>query len=1449
MEYVMNRALDAKAKSLNVYNIAKSGNPDALRSSLVVLFSPGFQPTFTEPKKFLHSAALDPPSSQTTQQTSVPVRMFDIDTGHLVERPDIGDLDQYCMLSHSWKGNEVTYSYISRARELDIDLAKKAKTDQQAKSDTSASDAQTSLRKSDVQMIKEQCKKDVREQKETIEALTVDIDSELGIQDRSDIVGFLLEKRIRAKDAEYRLSRATKEKKAALQRVDYSAREASNIKDMVSRIVPKEGILTVEGQNIPVEEPNTKDTEVTKAEAVRAFDEAKQNYDNIESNVIFFQKHSRIREAVDAMEGCLQQWRSSIKIEQSMRQAKEVFDKKLFIQGGKRYIWLDTCCINKANSGELVESLSLMGDWYANADCCLVHLDTRRSGEEWIQAWQAFKEEGSSYKAPNPNVSSFKEILSSEPEWATRGWTLQEAVLSKTTFYVNSSWNRLARPVESIGPYYYFCPFIDLYLKKVVENPDASTKNIRHLTMPSTLARIFSRAKVEFPYGSAEDFIESAYVESTGIKIKDNGTHRNIDDSYVIIDSDGEGTKEDKGTNDDKSEIIAISVAQKLIVLLESLGVQLSKDIDKETAKSRITETIRVAAAGCSEDSKMNILSAIKAEVTLSSSHSVAVDLLNLLLQCLVRVTKDLVQRDRKYIADFNKLQELNTWVDGTARDKFSTRQVMSLACERQCTVETDQAYSLMGILGVRFPTFHAEGLTKALSRLLDEVIIMSNDISVFNWTGKEFGSPIRGRSLYPSKLQAYKLQGDEERKNKKLKELTEPFQIRRHEMSDTFVKVAMMLQEAIKYIKDKKHNYIRIDWVLAILNVVKEVEFSVLKTHLENIAKILIYLQHEADTKEKKVAEEEALRRAAKSEKSEKSETGFNPFNIASSLSTSLPLDPKNFAIPKMSLMKSKPESPVATPESSKSIGSMKGLGGFKSPMGKGFGFGRGSSKPEPASSPSPPLSQAPTLTAEVPEPPQQEPAGESKPDSHPTQSEEDASNSLDSHVKRYIASIPLPKVIKKSVTEQAAEALSEGQLSPGLVESVRSAFIVQTGGYGAKVVSPPVEAPVEPVEEVPAPVLDLPDELKGILALIETPAFVKPSAQLDNGTTISPNPIIVNNSGIEGVFDIQRVIITMLDPDSLYRQIKEAASPQQRISGWCMISTGFAVVMVSFSCEAHMLERQLDVVSAVESKVLKEQHDDRLQRRATGLPGSPPPTGKKLPEKPEGAQENGSPETEDDMGESEKVVRMINFVQEQDLNKVAGEWVLARFSGVPTAKWFLCSLELGPTNDYYGYRIPTDEIDFHNASPELGLTSAWEKYMMRKKRKLSGILITYLNARNSEHWGEDAAAGAAAFFTDKSNKDASGKDEKGGDGEEDSDDEDKLDVFFAQGKDLLYKLGGALFHQFLEMRAEYLEKHLSASVLKKTPPHMRAALEHLNDNKDMLPSMFHSGKKMHMF
>lgn len=78
-------------------------------------------------------------------------------------------------------------------------------------------------------------------------------------------------------------------------------------------------------------------------------------------------------------------------------------------QHGLQYIWVDTCCINKANHAELSEAITSMCRWYRDAAKCYVYLsdvsaETDKS-ERGQRGWE----------------SAFR-----KSRWFTRGWTLQE---------------------------------------------------------------------------------------------------------------------------------------------------------------------------------------------------------------------------------------------------------------------------------------------------------------------------------------------------------------------------------------------------------------------------------------------------------------------------------------------------------------------------------------------------------------------------------------------------------------------------------------------------------------------------------------------------------------------------------------------------------------------------------------------------------------------------------------------------------------------------------------------------------------------------------------------------------------------------------------------------------------------------------------------------------------
>ena len=63
----------------------------------------------------------------------------------------------------------------------------------------------------------------------------------------------------------------------------------------------------------------------------------------------------------------------------AVARSKKVFAKieatcQMAISHGLQYAWVDTCCIDKSSSAELMESVNSMFRWYQNALLCYVHL-------------------------------------------------------------------------------------------------------------------------------------------------------------------------------------------------------------------------------------------------------------------------------------------------------------------------------------------------------------------------------------------------------------------------------------------------------------------------------------------------------------------------------------------------------------------------------------------------------------------------------------------------------------------------------------------------------------------------------------------------------------------------------------------------------------------------------------------------------------------------------------------------------------------------------------------------------------------------------------------------------------------------------------------------------------------------------------------------------------------
>ncbi|ROT41589.1 HET-domain-containing protein [Sodiomyces alkalinus F11] len=81
-----------------------------------------------------------------------------------------------------------------------------------------------------------------------------------------------------------------------------------------------------------------------------------------------------------------------------------------------RYIWVDTCCIDKTSTADLSESINSMFQWYRDAAVCFAYL--------------------SDVQCPEGQPS----VTFEQSRWFTRGWTLQELLAPKSLEFLDGSW-------------------------------------------------------------------------------------------------------------------------------------------------------------------------------------------------------------------------------------------------------------------------------------------------------------------------------------------------------------------------------------------------------------------------------------------------------------------------------------------------------------------------------------------------------------------------------------------------------------------------------------------------------------------------------------------------------------------------------------------------------------------------------------------------------------------------------------------------------------------------------------------------------------------------------------------------------------------------------------------------------------------------------------------------
>ena len=88
---------------------------------------------------------------------------------------------------------------------------------------------------------------------------------------------------------------------------------------------------------------------------------------------------------------------------------------------GHKYVWIDTCCIDKSSSSELSEAINSMYRWYQDTLVCYAYLADVTIGDRGLC-----------------DLSAEREFH--ESRWFTRGWTLQELLAPKDVVFYDKDW-------------------------------------------------------------------------------------------------------------------------------------------------------------------------------------------------------------------------------------------------------------------------------------------------------------------------------------------------------------------------------------------------------------------------------------------------------------------------------------------------------------------------------------------------------------------------------------------------------------------------------------------------------------------------------------------------------------------------------------------------------------------------------------------------------------------------------------------------------------------------------------------------------------------------------------------------------------------------------------------------------------------------------------------------
>lgn len=124
---------------------------------------------------------------------------------------------------------------------------------------------------------------------------------------------------------------------------------------------------------------------------------------------------------------------------------------------GFKYVWVDTCCINKTDLVELSEAINSIFRWYKKAAVCYAYLSDVPSNQN-----------------PRDDASHFR-----RSKWFGRGWTLQELLAPERLVFYSSGWRPLGTKIQ-----------LSAVIESVTGIPRLFLKGINHLRTASVAQRM-----------------------------------------------------------------------------------------------------------------------------------------------------------------------------------------------------------------------------------------------------------------------------------------------------------------------------------------------------------------------------------------------------------------------------------------------------------------------------------------------------------------------------------------------------------------------------------------------------------------------------------------------------------------------------------------------------------------------------------------------------------------------------------------------------------------------------------------------------------------------------------------------------------------------------------------------------------------------------------------------